>query len=86
MKNPLDRHPKLRQALLDLQWVVTGLQVVGSALFGFMHQSPANWPVWFLASLAVAPVLWGYLGFTARNNVTGTDAAGLPLTTTEDPR
>lgn len=79
MNNPLDRHPKIRQGLLDVQWGVTGLQAVGSALFLFMYQSPADWPVWFLASLAVAPALWGYLGFTARNNVTGTDSAGYPI-------
>lgn len=79
MNNPLDRHPQVREALLNVQWGVTGLQTVGSALFLFMYQSPADWPVWFLASLAVAPVLWGYLGFTAQANVTGTDIKGYPI-------
>lgn len=84
MSNPLDRHPKIRQGLLDLQWGVTGLQTIGSVLFVFMYGDNLDaWPVWFLASLAVAPALWGYLGFTARNNVKGTDAEGMPLTTEE---
>lgn len=86
MNNPLDRHPRIRQGLLDLQWGLTGVQTVTAALFAFMYGTPADWPVWFLGSLAVAPVAWSYLGFTARNNVTGTDAAGMPLTTTEEPR
>lgn len=87
MNNPLDRHPRIRQGLLDVQWAITGLQTVLGALFFFMYGDNLDvWPVWFLASLVVAPALWGYLGFTARNNVTGTDAAGMPLTTTEEPR
>lgn len=84
MTNPLDRHPRVRQALLDVQWAVTGLQTIMSALFLFLYQSPDDWPTWFLASLAVTPAVWGYLGFTARNNVTGTDAEGMPLTTEEE--
>jgi len=84
MNNPLDRHPKVREALLLVQWLVTGIQVVLGALFTFLYGATPDdlrleWPVWFLASLAVAPVLWAYLGFTAQNNVTGTDVNGLPI-------
>lgn len=75
--NPLDKHPKVREILLLIQWLVTGAQAVCSALFLFIYgESPDQWPVWFMASLAVAPVLWAYLGFTAQHNVTGTDATG----------
>lgn len=77
--NPLDKHPQVREALLLLQWIVTGLQTVDSALFFFMYQSPDDWPTWFLGSLAVTPVLWAYLGFSAQKNVTGTDTQGYPL-------
>ena len=85
MTNPLDRHPRIRQGLLDVQWAITGVQTVLSALFLFLYgENLDRWPMWFLASLAVPPVLWAYLGRTARGNVTGTDAAGMPLTTTEE--
>lgn len=86
MQNPLDRHPEVREWLLLLQWLVTGAQTVGSALFLFMYQNPADWPTWFLGSLAVAPVLWAYLGFTAQNNVTGTNVLGYPITNQEADR
>lgn len=82
--NPLDKHPKIREVALATQWVVTGVQTVLSALFAFMYGNPADWPVWFLGSLAVAPVLWAYLGRTAQGNVTGTDAEGYPLTTIKE--
>lgn len=77
--NPLNNHPKIRQGALNVQWGVTGLQTVGGALFAFMYGSPADWPVWFLGSLAVAPVLWAYLGVTAQGNVTGIDPNGYKL-------
>jgi hypothetical protein len=84
MYNPLNNHPKVREVLLGIQWIATGIQVVLGALFGFLYGvTPGDiaeqWPVWFLASLAVAPVLWSYLGFTAQQNVTGTDLKGLPV-------
>lgn len=77
--NPLNNHPKIRQGALNAQWLVTGAQTVGGALFAFMYGSPADWPVWFLGSLAVAPVLWAYLGLTAQGNVTGIDPQGYKI-------
>jgi hypothetical protein len=77
--NPLNRHPRVREAALATQWVVTGVQTVLSALFAFMYGSPAEWPVVFLGSLAVTPVLWAYLGLTAQGNVTGMDPQGYKL-------
>lgn len=81
--NPLNRHPKVREVALGAQWAVTGVQTVLSALFAFMYGTPADWPVVFLGSLAVAPVLWAYLGVTAQGNVTGNDPAGYKLPTTQ---
>lgn len=86
MNNPLDRHPRIRQVLLDVQWAITGVQTVLAVVFASVFgPNPDSWPLWFVVSLAAAPVLWAYLGRTARGNVTGTDAEGMPITTTEEP-
>ena len=66
--NPLDRHPDVRAILYMIQWAVTGVQTVLSAYFAFDLGSVDGWPRWFLATLAVAPVLWAYLGVTAQAN------------------
>jgi hypothetical protein len=67
--NPLNRYPRLREALYLLQWVVTGIQTVASATLAFVLGEPENWPQWYLATLAVTPVVWTYLGLTAKANV-----------------
>ena len=68
--NPLDRFPRVREVLYLIQWTVTGIQTVLSAYFVFDFGNDVSlWPQWFLASLAVAPVLWTYLGITAQANV-----------------
>lgn len=78
--NPLNNYPRIRSLLYLLQWAVTGVQTVLSAYFAFEFGNEVDaWPEWFLASLAVAPVLWTYLGLTARNNVT--DDTNLPTHT-----
>jgi hypothetical protein len=78
--NPLNKYPKVRQGFLIAQWVITGAQVVLGALFAFMYgANPTEWPVWFLGSLTVGPVLWGYLGLTASGNVAGTDSQGYQI-------
>lgn len=69
VSNPLDNYPSIRSGLYLTQWIVTGIQTVLSAFFAFQLGSPDDWPRWFLASLAVAPVLWAYLGITAQTNV-----------------
>lgn len=80
--NPLDRFPRIREGLYLIQWVVTGAQTVLSAYFTFaLGQSVDSWPEWFLASLAVAPVLWTYLGITAKGNVSTTQEFDLPTET-----
>lgn len=78
--NPLNKHPKVREGFLAFQWLVTGIQTVGGALFAFIYGvDPGAWPIWFLGSLAVAPVLWAYLGLTAQGNVTGIDPNGYKI-------
>lgn len=68
--NPLDNLPQVRKVLYVLQWVVTGIQAVLSAYFTTVADRPMDrWPEWFIASLAVGPVLWTYLGITASSNV-----------------
>lgn len=67
--NPLDDYPVVRKALYFVQWLVTGVQTVLSAFFAFHFGAVDGWPQWFLASLAVTPVLWAYLGVTAQRNV-----------------
>lgn len=70
MNNPLDTRPEIREYLYFAQWFLTGIQTVLSALFAFTHGAPEDWPQWFLGTLAVLPVLWAYLGVTAKANVT----------------
>ena len=83
MYNPLNTRPKVREVLLTIQGGTNGVLVVLGALFAFLYgvtpEDIAQWPVWFLASLAVAPALWAYLGFTAQRNVTGNDWNGMPM-------
>jgi len=69
VSNPLDNYPRVRSILYVIQWVVTGVQTVLSAAFTFIYGTPDDWPLWFLGSLAVTPVLWSYLGVTAQTNV-----------------
>lgn len=68
--NPLDSLPQVRKVLYVVQWIVTGVQAVLAAYFGALSDRPLDrWPEWFVVSLAVAPVLWTYLGITASTNV-----------------
>jgi hypothetical protein len=66
--NPLNNYPQVRAILYLIQWVVNGVIAVLSAAFGFVYGLPDDWPMWFLGVLAVAPVLWTYLGLTAQQN------------------
>lgn len=80
--NPLNRYPKIREFALAFQWLVTGAQVLLGAMFLYSYGDNLDrWPTWFLASLAVAPALWTYLGITAQGNVTGTDINGYKVPT-----
>lgn len=69
--NPLQEYPRVRRALYLIQWAVSGVQAVLSAIFAFVYGASdlEDWPRWFLGTLAVLPVAWAYLGLTAQTNV-----------------
>ena len=64
--NPLNKYPKIREALYLVQWVVTGIQTVASAVLALVLGEPTEWPQWYVVALAVTPVVWTYLGLTAK--------------------
>lgn len=68
--NPLDKYPRVRAYLYLIQWIVNGLIAVLTAVFTFQYGLTEidQWPQWFLGIIAVAPVLWTYLGLTAQQN------------------
>ena len=76
--NPLDKYPSVRAVLYMVQWVFNGITVVLSAVFTFTEGTPDDWPRWFLGVLAVAPVVWTYLGLTAQANVWNPPDPGTP--------
>jgi uncharacterized membrane protein YhdT len=67
--NPLDNLPQVRKVLYVIQWVVTGIQTVLGAFFAVATDRGVDQlPEWYVISLAIAPVLWTYLGLTASKN------------------
>lgn len=72
--NPLNNHPKVRKVVFAIQWVVSGLLgATGVALFAI---DPTDIPLWYTVATGVVSFAWTYTGYTAKKNVTGTDAAG----------
>lgn len=67
--NPLNDKPQVRKALYTLQWVANGVLVLAGAYFAATGSSLDALPQWYVVSLALAPVLWTYLGLTAQQNV-----------------
>ena len=66
--NPLDRYPSIRAALYMIQWVVNGVLVIAGVVFTALGTSLDALPSWYVLALAIAPVLWTYLGLTAQGN------------------
>lgn len=70
MMTPLERYPKVRTALYDLQWVVNGalglIAVIVLALQGEL-------PLWLTITTAAFNFVWAYTGITARQNVEPAD-------------
>lgn len=66
--NPLDRYPSARAALYMLQWVVNGVLTIAGVVFATMGTALDSLPSWYVLALAIAPVLWTYLGLTAQTN------------------
>ena len=73
--NPLDQYPQIRRYLYLLQWVANGVLSVAGAYFVAAGVAVDDLPRWYVITLAVAPVLWTYLGLTAQANVS-TDQEG----------
>ena len=74
--NPLDQYPQIRQALYLVQWVVNGVLTVAGVVFVTLGTDLDSLPSWYVLTLAVAPVLWTYLGITAQSN-TPADGEGI---------
>jgi hypothetical protein len=66
--NPLDQYPGVRKALYTVQWIVNGVLTVAGVVFLTKGQDPSHLPEWYVLTLAIAPVLWTYLGLTAQAN------------------
>ena len=67
--NPLDSYPKARKALYAVQWVVNGVLTIAGVVFVAQGTALDALPQWYVLALAIAPVLWTYLGLTAQSNV-----------------
>lgn len=66
--NPLDRYPSVRAALYMIQWVVNGVLTIAGVVFVSRGVAIDRLPEWYVLALAIAPVLWTYLGLTAQRN------------------
>lgn len=66
--NPLDRYPSVRAGLYMVQWFVNGVLTIAGVVFVTRGVPVENLPEWYVLALAVAPVLWTYLGVTAQSN------------------
>lgn len=79
--NPLDNMPGARKVLYVVQWVVNGVLTIAGVVFLTQQTPTEDLPQWYVLALAIAPVLWTYLGITASSNVTGKDPEGKNLGT-----
>lgn len=66
--NPLDKYPAIRSALYMVQWIANGVLVIAGVVFATLGTALDDLPRWYVLALAVAPVLWTYLGVTAQSN------------------
>lgn len=64
--NPLNRHPRIRQAAYYVQFVVAGAVLLIGV--GYAAAETAL-PTWYAVVAAVTSALWSYLGLTAGRNV-----------------
>lgn len=71
--NPLSKYPRAREVLYLIQWLANGVLSVAGAYFVAAGVDIADLPRWYVITLAVAPVLWTYLGITAQSNVNPTE-------------
>lgn len=66
--NPLEQYPAIRSAFYMLQWVANGVLVIAGVVFAALGTALDDLPTWYVLALAIAPVLWTYLGLTAQQN------------------
>ena len=67
--NPLEQYPGVRKALYTLQWIANGVLSIAGVVFTAQGTNLDALPKWYILALAIAPVLWTYLGLTASANV-----------------
>jgi hypothetical protein len=79
MYNPLNKYPKIREGAYIFQWSTNLVLLV----IGIVLTAQGLSPLWWVITQLVANGVWGYLGLTAQNNVTGNDIEGKPVTTIE---
>lgn len=63
--NPLDRYPKVRRTLYDVQWCVSGVMVLIATGYGVAGEAL---PRVYGIVAAVLSAFWAYAGITARGN------------------
>ena len=68
--NPLTNYPAVRSALYIVQWVANGVLTIAGTVFVALGTDLDALPTWYVLALAIAPVLWTYLGLTAQAHVT----------------
>ena len=68
MFNFLDEFPKARKWTYFFQWTVNLALAVLGAYFATVKDSIEALPDWYVVALAVAPILWTYLGLQAGAN------------------
>jgi len=83
--NPLDNYPQIRRVLYAIQWLVNGVLTLAGAYFLISQTAPDDLPHWYVYTLALAPVLWTYLGITAQTNVTPSPTPIEPPPGPDDP-
>lgn len=76
--NFLNEYPKVRKWLYFVQWVINGVFAVLGAYFVAIQTPVDELPGWYVVPLAVAPVLWTYLGLQAGANVPRVDSPPPP--------
>lgn len=79
--NLLEKYPKVREALYDVQWVVNLLLGIAGVVLTILGQSP----LWYVIVVAVFNFVWSYTGTVARANVSDPLLVEAPLETDDGP-
>jgi hypothetical protein len=82
MMNPLTKYPRAREIAYLVWWIASG--VTGVTMAVYLAIQPDSVPTPVMVATLVVSLGGTYLGFTAQSNVTGTDAQGLPVATSDE--